>query len=295
MSKSIFLVTSEKYNDFFYLLDNSAYKFSDFERFAFACENLPLMCGSEFRKEFLSSLCEDLGESVCAEDLAGREVQKKLWRALNGVGTFSIKSPQKDASKIIFSKKEIPNLFDLFSSINTFNNLASLIENIDDLLLDLSDFEYCRPDKYHAEITFDKLLRGDIYENKEKSALLIWILSSSLMKKNHAVYLIYDGNISKVKTVVEYLEALKLFPPLYVCIKKLTPQSALEIAKLCIKSKEKNISPLIAVNEENMDKNFDEGILRLFEKIPSARIFLDSNKEQQGRITYLLKIAMGEK
>ena len=76
MPKSVALVKAKEYNDFLACIDNNIYTMSDFERFAFVCENISLMHGSILRKVFLEALKSDTGIEIPPSALKNREIQK---------------------------------------------------------------------------------------------------------------------------------------------------------------------------------------------------------------------------
>ena len=114
----------------------------------------------------------------------------------------------------------LPEKLDILARIGNFDNVDTFIESVSkDILIDTSDLEYSRPDKYHVDLTYSKLLRGENCERSELSALYLWVLSSSLMKCRSSVFLTSD-NIDVVSSIVEYLYQRKLIVPIYLCVKK---------------------------------------------------------------------------
>ena len=278
MSKSIFLLKSEKYKDFLACADISVEKMSDFEKFAFACEKLPEFLGSEFYSEFLSTLSEELSEHVDVACLSDRENQKNIWGNLYGEETVCLtKTGTIDISNLIKEIK-LPKKLDAPLSVKEFDDIERLIQSFDgDILLDTENFEYSRPDKYHVDLAYGKLRRGEACEKSELSALLLWILSSLLMREKRSVYLILNDKVDAVKAVIDYIEQRKLSVNIYICVENLTVEKAFEISDICLNAKKKNISSVILDHEEN-DENFSRGVLTLFKKLPSTRIYASNSK-----------------
>ena len=279
MPKSIDLIKSEKYKDFLACINTDVNKMSDFERFAFVCNNLSLMYGSELRRDFLRFLSEDLDADICADALVSRELQKKLWRRLHGdknVFLMEMSSSQKEKFSLCVDKN-IPIFLNSFfkDGARLPNTLDTFIESIEgDIALDISQFEYLRPDGYHARITYSKMLRRDSCKLDELSALALWVLCRSLMKKDRSVYLLLKENIKPAKAIVTLLEERKLYPRIYMCFRPTEPDVSKAVAELCLSAKEKNISSEIIVPEESKHESFEQSMQKLFELLPLSRVSL---------------------
>lgn len=275
MAKCVFLLKTEKYRNFIGCLDVSVKidKMSDFEIFALFCDNLSNVFLTEFFAEFFSLLCEELSENITPACLIGRENQKAIWRKLYGDTETLLKIESLEFVRSAPKEIKLPKKTDLMQA-SRFRELDLFIDSIsEDIFLDTSNFEYLRPDKYHAKLTYIKISKGEGCLNSELSALLLWVLSSALMKRGRSVFLAYSGNIAAIKAIVDYLEQRKLTAPIYICVKDIDKAEALEISELCLLSKRKNISSVILDSEEC------DCIDTFCEKLPLSRIF--TSKTQQ--------------
>lgn len=284
MAKSLLVVNDEKNNNFLSLLsfDKGAdiTKMSDFERFAFVCENLPFMVGSRLRREFVLALYSDLNLEFSESLLSDRGVQKSIWRRINGDSSAEItfvntyKKPH-----FIISKQEFGKVF--LNCLNeklryrailpeTLEELIDSLTGADNICIDMTDFTYSRPDEYHSRLTYNKIYRNEPSQKDEISSLILWITCRVLMRKNIRLYLIVGNNLNETERVLNLLSERRLYPKISLCFANMNTSQS--IAEICLLAKEKNISPEIIVSEEIGDFEILKCINSLIYELPLTRV-----------------------
>ena len=283
MPKSIELLKTEKYEKFLTFVDTAVLRMSDFERFAFVCENISPMVGSRFRDDFLCALECDLGAELSLGALRGRENQKKLWKIIHGSDVAApiteLQSPEilpnidnsqpKNLNSLLL-QGELPNDIDIFAD--------RIGESI---MIDISGLKYQRPDGYHSDLTYQKLRKGEEYGSEEFCALICFVICRVMMKRQISLYLIADENMETAEKILHLFESRGLDSKIYICFFPDKP-NVRKATELCLNSRKKNISPEIIISEEN---DFYENIRELFAEIPALRIyfceFLSNEKGKQ--------------
>lgn len=296
MPKSVALIKAKEYNNFLACIDSNIHTMSDFELFAFVCENISLMQGSMLRKNFLDALKSDTGKDIPPSALKNRETQKLLWRAVNGAYDLipDFQAEQEDnVCRTDYSNPKNLNL--LLQRDNIPDDIDLFIEQIDQsVMADLSGLKYRRPDEYHVALTYDKIKRGEKCDSKDFCALICWILCKALMKKDITLYLLADESMETAYSVLSLIEGRKLYPDIRLCIHPST-HIAEGIAELCLNSRKKNISPEIIFSEEDFDI---ENIKALFLLVPASRVyFCDflSCESRNGELENAVRTAVQEK
>ncbi len=288
MAKSVSVIRAEEYRDFLCLMSADIEKMSDFEALAFACENISFTVGSRFRKDFLSALSEDMHMRLSIEDLKNREVQKTVWRVINGdykVHNDIAKTHISEDFSQLFNVSYIatPVLLNAFLENRTElpDTLGLLIEKIaehGEIAVDMSDFQYSRPDEYHTNRTYQRLLSGEVCQTCEMSALLCWIICRVLMRKNTRLYILVNDSLKETEKLLRLLEERKLYPKISVCFAADDKSIFDTVAELCLRAKEKNISSEIIVPEEMEEKFIYETVKQLIWNIPVSCVDVCSFK-----------------
>ena len=242
---------------------------SDFERFAFVCENAELFIGNRALELLLSALLYDTGEriDICRDLPIDRERTKELWRRI-------FLSENKKAEKVEISPKyeelleekcrelyrrsnekplDVLSIEDVLLSIknekkafpNDTERMAEMLverckkRGADLLSVDFCDREYIRPDAYHAEQIYKVFASGEKYKNTNKNEMLtlsVWLLCRAMMKSELSPC-IYLKNSEGLKITLDLLTRLKIARPLTVCIepRRLDCHVQCEIAALAAK------------------------------------------------------------
>ena len=256
---------------------------SDFERFAFACENISKMVGSKLKKEFIYAIKYDCGIDACDSVLHGRENQKKLWRMINGgeKAELFVESSSVELSPVIDgSQPQKLNSLLLRGDLPLYiDELAELLE--ERVVIDLSGLSYQRPDEYHCNLTYKKLLGGFQCGDGEFCALLAFVICRAMMKRKICLYLIADENMEAAEKMLSLFESRGLLAEMHLCFRP-TALAVKKAAELCLNAPKKNISPEIIISEENYAF---ENIRELFAELPASRIsfcsFLSNEKGKQ--------------
>ena len=277
MPKSVELIKAEKSRDFLACIDRKTEKMSDFEKFAFVCENLYLMVGSALRQQFITALREDIGEELDLVQITDREVQKKLWKKAHGerITVFDTRHEKNDE---VFPQglcdEFIPPILN-----SLLKNREDLPEDIDGFIsklphrfaIDTSQMEYLRPNEYNSALAYEKILNGYACDKGELCALLCWIACRAAMRNAVDIYLICGENMSIAEAIVALLEGRKLYPNVRLCFYP-EDKNAVDMAvRICLCAAQKNISSEIIIPEEKIAL---ENIERLFWQLPAARISL---------------------
>lgn len=242
---------------------------SDFELFAFVCENAELFIGNRALDLLLSALLYDTGEHIdISRDLPlDRERTKELWRRI-------FLSENKKAEKLENSPKYEELLEEKCRELYRRSNGKTLnVLSIEDVLLSMKndktafpsdtekmaemliercknsgadllsvDFrnrEYIRPDAYHAEQIYNSFTSDENYKNTNKNEMLtlsVWLLCRAMMKSELSLC-IYINNSEGLKITLDLLTRLKIERPLTLCIepRRLDCHVQCEIAALAAK------------------------------------------------------------
>ena len=242
---------------------------SDFERFAFVCENAELFIGNRALELLLSALLYDTGEriDICRDLPIDRERTKELWRRIflseNAKENKLENSPkyeellEEKCAELYRRSNEKPlnvlSIEDVLLSMkndktafpsDTEKMAETLVERCkkrgaDLLSVDFRDREYIRPDAYHAEQIYNSFASGEKYKNTNKNEMLtlsVWLLCRAMMKSELSPC-IYLKNSEGLKITLDLLTRLKIKRPLTVCIepRRLDCHVQCEIAALAAK------------------------------------------------------------
>ena len=223
---------------------------SDFERFAFVCENAELFIGNRALDLLLSALLYDTGEriDICRDLPLDRERTKGLWRRI-------FLSENKKENKLEISPKYEELLVEKCIELYRRSNKKPLnVLSIEDVLLsmknektafpedtekmaemllerckkrgadllsvDFRDRKYIRPDAYHAEQIYNSFASDEIYKNTNDNEMLtlgVWLLCRAMMKSELSPC-IYIKNSEGLKITLDLLTRLKIERPLTLCI-----------------------------------------------------------------------------
>ncbi len=242
---------------------------SDFERFAFVCENAELFIGTRALDLFLSALLYDTGERIdISRDLPlDRERTKELWRRI-----FLSEKEQGDTPEISLKYENLllekcrelyrrsnekplnavsieGMLLSMKNEKKTFSEeteeMAEMLveecnnQGADLLSVDFRDRKYIRPDAYHAEQIYNSFVSGEKYKDTNENEMLtlsVWLFCRAMMKSELSPC-IYLKNSEGMKITLDLLTRLKLTRPLTLCIEpnRLDCHVQCEIAALAAK------------------------------------------------------------
>ena len=242
---------------------------SDFERFAFVCENTELFIGNRALDLLLSALLYDTGERIdISRDFPlDRERTKELWRRI-----FLSEKEKGDTPEISLKYEDL--LLEKCRELYRRSNESPLnVLSIEDVLLsmkndktafpsdtermaemlvercknsgadllsvDFRDREYIRPDAYHAEKIYRGFASDENYKNINENEMLtlsVWLLCRAMMKSELSPC-VYIKNSEGLKITLDLLTRLKIERPLKLCIepKRLDCHVQCEIAALAAK------------------------------------------------------------
>ena len=253
-------------------------KLSDFELFAAVCEGLPFMYGSRLYDELFCAMGiadADIGS------LASRDAQKALWMRLNGDDTQEFDISKKGVSKgnirVSYHANNVDTLFvgrlldkqaDLPKDLDAF--ISTVSESDLNIGIDMEEFQYFRPDEFHAALAYKKAVLGEKRTAEESSCLISWIVCRALMIRDLGLYIDTKGRYEQVLKLLELLDFRRLYPQTVLAVSKLSEaECAINVIR---NSAQKNISSEIVVSEE-IDENIASEILKcLLYEIPSTRI-----------------------
>lgn len=261
-----------------------AERLSDFELFAFLCDNIADIYGSPLYGE-LSAILSPYADIT---SLCERETQKGLWRVLNGDKSLKldiakeriwnsdihVKREDKTCARIMLNRviernNDLPEALDVL--------IEQIADSNDNILIDLDGLNFERPDKYHAELVYGRIINGERCTCESEFALITWIICRVLMRRNAKLYILPDKEFLTVAKLLDLMSCRKLYPP--ICIIAESKRSALRACELCLYGAQKNISLEIAVSKEN-DKNIGADIISsVLELVPVTRVYADSECE----------------
>ena len=272
---------------------------SDFELFSLVCDNISKVYGSKLKKDLLSVVkpyCEDVYQ------LGDREVQKAIWRVLNGCNDTKIniaKSSHFEEIKPDILRSSDENKIDLDLLLRSGIDLP---ESIDDLVsdtckgtsnieIDMRELEYSRPDKYHTELTYQKLLLGESCEKSEISALIIWIICRVFMTKNARLVITPDMNLEYTQRLLGLLNERKLYPDIIIVVRD--KEDASRAVCICRDSAQKNISSEIMISEEMSVDSIVDTIKLLICNLPTTRVIINGAQTSEETIKKAISIIQG--
>ena len=296
MAKSVQLLEDEKNYNFLSLLSVDKKleikKMSRFERFALLCDSLSFTLGSRLRKEFLIALSCDLGCEVPASIGFDRDVQKAVWRTINGDSTAypDIEKTASEVTEEIINLDEKVSVKLLDSVLENLGDVSGTLEEFinslcqyDGIALDMTDFVYCKPDEYHSGLVYDKLIAGEPCRKEEKSLLVSWIICRIAMKKRIRLYLVANKDLNELKKLLMLLEQRHLYPDVNICFYNF--DFCDEISRICLEAEQKNVSSEIIISKDTGIKEILCFIEALAYELPLTRIsicdFLASKSDKE--------------
>ena len=223
---------------------------SDFDRFAFVCENAELFIGNRALELLLSALLYDTGEriDICRDLPIDRERTKELWHRIflseNAKENKLEISPkyeellEEKCRELYRRSNEKPlnvlSIEDVLLSMkndktafpNDTEEMAEILvercknSGADLLSVDFRDRKYIRPDAYHAEQIYKSFASDEIYKNTNDNEMLtlgVWLLCRAMMKSELSPC-IYIKNSEGLKITLDLLTRLKIERPLTLCI-----------------------------------------------------------------------------
>ena len=223
---------------------------SDFERFAFVCENAELFIGNRALELLLSALLYDTGERVdiCRDLPIDRERTKELWRRIflseNAKENKLEISPKyeellEEKCRELYRRSNektlnVLSIEDVLLSMKNYKTafprdtekMAEILverckkRGADLLSVDFRDRKYIRPDAYHAEQIYNSFASDEIYKNTNDNEMLtlgVWLLCRAMMKSELSPC-IYIKNSEGLKITLDLLTRLKIERPLTLCI-----------------------------------------------------------------------------
>ena len=225
---------------------------SDFERFAFVCENAELFIGNRALDLFLSALLYDVGECIdISRDFPlDRERTKELWRRIflpekekGDTPEISLKYEDlllEKCRELYRRSNEKPlnvlSIEDMLLSMKTekksfpedTERMAEMIvercknSSADLLSVDFRDREYIRPDVYHVKKIYKSFTSDEnckIIDGNEMLTLSVWLLCRAMMK-SELLPCIYIKNSEGLKITLDLLTRLKIERSLTLCIEQ---------------------------------------------------------------------------
>ena len=274
-------------------------KLSDFERFSLMCKSLPLLLGTDIRKEWLSKLYFEADGNIEIASLGSREDQKKIWRLLYE-SEGAIKTPKilifkevkenfkLEANELLsrltapLSEKESGSILSLDFPLEADNSLCknTLKECVESLLkscystkastvyFDCREIGEVLPNPYSSELSYKKIISGENYNEEDISSIRLWLLSSVTAALSPRVMLRISSDtdgIKKAERIIEYIEKRGAFCELCVCTELFENTDVERLLSLCA---QKNISSEIIVPEEISECVFRENLKNIAAKIP---------------------------
>ncbi len=279
-------------------------KMSDFERFAFVCQSLPLLVGNSLRVDFTHSLTKILGYSPDIAMMTEREVQKQLWRHFYAdeeiISNLESKACLPNVNSLLryekdfLNKNSLCNVLDVddilksgnvlldLNVVKTRENVLKYIanQNINKIFLDTDNFLYVRPNEYHAELAHQKLINGESCTVEELSLLKLWLIFGILKKEKRGFAIGVSRSVEIAQKIISRLADMKTVADISICFKADNYEIISSAAELCL---EKNISSEIIFSEEIELKTAYYCIGSLLYSIPISRLspctFMHTEKE----------------
>ncbi|MBO5415555.1 MAG: hypothetical protein J6A83_02860 [Clostridia bacterium] len=181
---------------------------SDFEIFSAFVSNLSNMRGSGVRELFFEelNLFFDISEDVTAMDI------RTLWRGL-------CKKIENEEISNHPALKAIPqNVFHITLQAKSYAELIS--ENLDFIAsvksdfvsLDISDIDFRRTDKYHAEEAYKAYLRGEGSARSEFISGMLYPLCEEIKRRELSMFVYLGENYHSAKKMIEYFAEREVLP-----------------------------------------------------------------------------------
>jgi len=255
-------------------------KLSDFERFSLICENSDFLIGSEVIKQFFALLCSLTEENLTLTSLKNRHFQNRIWRLLHGgdslnlIGTIEAQISCVDYCKthdnfesldIIKYLLKCPSksLDDLFEN--------SVISTANSFFIDLNNFEYSRPDEYHANTIYQKIVSGEKYRKDELCLLASHVICNVGKTKKCNLRIVINNDITAVFQLAELFEKRSADVEISLCFDLISCNMFEQIFDIMLK-KGKKISSEIIISEDEDDNDIRNRMRELLQTIPYSRI-----------------------
>lgn len=291
-------------------------RLSDFERFSLMCESLPLLSGTDIRKEWIGKLYFEADGNIEITSLGSREEQKRIWRLLYGGDGFV-----KTAQSLDF--KEYKENFRLeanetFSCLTASlrgkadsgilsldfpleadnslckNTLKECVENLlkswdstkaSTVFFDCREIGEVLPNPYSSELAYKKIIGGENYNSEDISSVRPWLLSSITAALSPRVMLRINSDtegIKRAERIISYIEKRGEFCELCICTELFDGTDAERLLSLCA---QKNISSEIIAPEEMSECVLSEILKNIAAKIPLSYLrpcrFIGKEKDRR--------------
>jgi hypothetical protein len=250
---------------------------SSFERFVILCSALSFVRESDIGGEFFDALSAELGEDIPKGIDTDREVQKAVWRKINGDADISIDiakvSTKKSIDCIYTDEKLSVADLELLLNESAVPELDGFIDSLlkyDAILVNVENFIYERPDEYHSVLAYKKLISGSVPSASEYSLLVAWIICRASMQKNTMLFFAVNDRLTELKRLLSLLECRRIFPNISICFSE--PELCDGVSDLCLNAEQKNISSEIILSEETSVDDICFLIKRLAQRLPLTKI-----------------------
>jgi hypothetical protein len=281
MVKSVQIINDPENFDFLGLLITDEYlkieNMSSFERFVILCSAFVSVRESDIGGEFFDALSAELGEDIPKGIDTDREVQKAVWRKINGDADISVDiakvSAQKAVDCIYADEKLSVADLELLLNESTVPELDGFIDSLlkyDAILVNVENFIYERPDEYHSVLAYKKLISGCVPSASEYSLLVAWIICRASMQKNTMLFFAVKDGLTELERLLLMLEGRRVFPNIRICFSE--PELCDGVSDLCLGAEQKNISSEIILSEETSVDDICFLIKKLAKKLPLTRI-----------------------
>jgi len=264
-------------------------RLSYFEKFSCICDSLPFVMCNHIGINFLDALKSRLKNMPSYDELKERDVQKAVWIEINGgnadnnrrkipcrMDSISSVTEHKTVSEDNFNinnyflknkDRELPQTFD-----KLLCELKETVKKQKDVILDMSDLEYFRPDEYHALRAYN-MLKGEVdCESIEYCVMILHALCILMAHTDVELHILYGEDISKIYNVLDLFEKRKIVGRIKICFDITRNQDLEALFLILLKYPQKNISSEIIIPEEISDKNMFCDLVSLLDKIPVSRL-----------------------
>ena len=260
-------------------------RMSDFERFAAICKCAHFFKNSLFLKEFLRILNDELSIKIDPKMLASRENQKNIWRSLHSskgeetpLRFLCAENDDNENFKTVFEKEKdsfnISRFFEknnlkIFASIADVENEIRKASQSKKIVVDMTSFEFSRPNDYLADLIFKKIKSSDICTVADFSCIILYLLCNISSDTELDLCLELGDKLEEASRVIDFFDKRKKTVKISLCTKIINEKILSQIFDILLKYPKKNISSEIIVSEE-----IGEDIEFLFSALPSSRVRL---------------------
>ncbi len=173
---------------------------SDFELFSAFVANLTNMRGSGVYELFYEELCLFFGISEDITDIDTCELWRILCEKIENGEILDCQREIRLPERILPIISKTADYGELIrKNLDFINSVES-----DFVSLDISDIDFVRTDKYHAEVAYRAYLNGDSGRRSELVSGMLYPVCEEIKKRKLSLFVYVGGNYQSAKKMIEY-------------------------------------------------------------------------------------------